>query len=176
MTTLTPHPELNHPGAHARPTPGLNGNAVRFLLAHRLGRLMTIDPLTGEPRVSSVHYVSDGQGGFMTLLPVSGDHAAAIRRGGRTMLSVQSHGDLPRALRANREGAADIWHVQADLDVELVDNTEAVRQILRRQVRSVLIDLPQHDKSDPLDRASETALAQLVGVRLRLIDVLVRTR
>ena len=174
METLTPPPtNARNPATEA--TPWLNGSAVRFLLAHRLGRLMTIDPLTNEPRVSAIHYISDAQGGFLTLLPADGDHAAAIRRGGRTLLSVQTPGDLPSSLRGGRQGADRIWHVQADLAVELTTDALAIRQILRAQVQSVLLDLPQHDKSDPLDRASDTALSELVGVRMRLIDVMART-
>ncbi|MHC4995051.1 MAG: hypothetical protein ACYTGQ_08365, partial [Planctomycetota bacterium] len=44
----------------------LDRHAVRFLLDHKLGRLVTEDPISREPAVTSVHYVADGDGSFLT--------------------------------------------------------------------------------------------------------------
>ncbi len=142
-----------------------SGRAVRFLRTQRLGRLITTDPVTGEPHVSPVHYVTDEQGGFVTLLPNDSLQLAAIREGGRSVLSVQSTHDVDAA-----------WHVQAVVEIRLTRDTETVRDILRRQIHAVLRDLPQEDKSDPLPRAGQSEVEELVGLRMRLIDVVLRER
>jgi hypothetical protein len=144
--------------------------AVRFLLDHRLGRLLTEDPISEEPFVTPVHYVSDGRGGFVTTLPADSPHIQAIRKGGLTLLSVSAHRAwLPRHLDNRELQPADrIWHVQADVTAEVIEDPAEFEEVLRKQIASVLDPLPQHDKTDPLPRAGRTALTQLVAVRLRI--------
>lgn len=168
-TTAATPPPVNEPDR-------ATGRAVRFLLAHRLGRLLTTDPITREPHVSPVHYVADDAGGFLTLLPANGAHARAIRAGGESVLSVQArHGHAPDPLRVHDSSGTDrVWHVQAAVEARIIDTPEGIRHVLRRQIGAVIRDLPQHDKSDPLLRAPGSVIGELVGVRLNLLDVILR--
>lgn len=150
--------------------------ALRFLLDHRLGRLVTTDPLTGEPHVTPVHYVPEilagGGGGaaFLTILPADAPQVAAIRRGGSTILSVPSRkAGLPAALLEGR--SSPVIHVQAQVQVELLQTLSDVEHVLRRQIASVLAPLPQEDKSDPVGRARQGELSKLVGLRLSVVDL-----
>lgn len=157
----------------------LDRAAVRFLLDHRLGRLLTDDPADGEPRVTPVHYVQGGDGDLLAHLPAGGGHAEAVRRGGRTLLSVRPADGILGGPPIDEDGlptASAIWHVQAEVDAELLEDPADVTEVLRRQIANVLEPLPQRDKSDPLQRAANSALRELVGVRLRLRSIKARLR
>lgn len=150
--------------------------AVRFLLAHRLGRLMTYDPITAEPQVTPVHYVFDRDGSMLTLLPADSPHVAALRHGHTTsLLSVRGE-QLPAPSLLADAATPAVWHVQAEVVTQLLEDTTDVRDILRRQITSVIADLPQHDKSDPTERAGASVLTRLVGVRMKLLSLRARTR
>lgn len=173
MTTLPETTERRH----GLPLP--DRAAVRFLLAHRLGRLMTQDRITAEPQVTPVHYVFDRDGSMLTLLPADSPHVAALRQSGDTsLLSVRGEQFPAPAVMidADDSGGGAVWHVQAKVMTELLEDTAAVRDILRRQINSVIADLPQHDKSDPTERAGASALSRLIGVRMKLLSLRARTR
>ena len=155
-------------------TPFLDRAAVRFLLNHHLGRLLSDDPATGEPHVSPVHYATDVDGALLTHLPIDSPHADAIRQGGRTMLSVRARHPEPVHEPTDEHGLPSenaLWQVQAELEPELIEDGPGLERVLRRQINAVLDPLPQRDKQDPLYRAARSALNQLVGVRLRPIKL-----
>jgi hypothetical protein len=147
----------------------LDRAALRFLLNHHLGRLVTEDPLTGEPHVSPVHYAADETGSLVTHLSAESPHANAIRRGGRTMLSVRARHPEPLRNPTDEHGlptADALWQVQAELEPELIQPGPELEQVLQRQINAVLDPLPQGDRQDPLYRAARSELDRLVGVRL----------
>lgn len=194
MTTLTTDLNTRH-AATSGGGPITDGQALRFLLAHRLGRLMTEDIITTEPHVTPVHYVFDQQGDIVTLLPAASAHAEALRRGA-TLSLLSVHGEtlaMPQDLAAGgAPGAPGSFAtrgapggilgpqgprgVQAEVEAELIEDLAGVRDILRRQITSVLHELPQRDKSDPVERAAASSLSRMVGVRLRLLRLHPRPR
>jgi len=138
--------------------------AIRFLHDHRLGRLITDDPSSGEPHVTPVHFVSDGGGGFVTHLPAGSAPAEAIARGGATWLSVQSD-----HVRLHGEASDDVslWHVQAQVEAELLSDEAAISDALARQL------------GEPIEAVSgggAVVVDHLVAARLRVISVSVRQR
>ena len=143
--------------------PLLDRQAVRFLFANRFGRLLTEDPITGEPQATPVHYVPEGAGNLLIYLPAAGEHAGAIRRGGDSLLSVESsRARVPRRLldTDGQPTAAAVWHVQADVDAEVLDDPEAVAHVLDRQTET------------SSDRRGDAPFPSgLVAVRLRLIEL-----
>lgn len=152
----------------------IDRHAVRFLMDHKLGRLISEDLTTGEPLVTSVHYVPDADGSLLTLIPADSDLADAIRLGTQGMLSVQSrhdHVDRDATDAFGTPNAAAIWHVQATAEMTLIKEEGAVRDILGRQIASILGGLEQGAEENPVDRIGRSALNQLVGVRLRFIAV-----
>lgn len=171
---------LDTPGLIA-PNPALfERQAMRFLLDRHLGRLLTESPDTGEAHVSPVHYVMDPlSGAFVTQLPAGSEHAAVLRQGGRSVLSVPTStvgvrgGD--RYDHAGLPTGAGIWHVQADVDIEVLDDPEAVRHVLRSQITDVFDGTGQSD-DDPTDRAPRAILSDLVALRMRPTAIWARTR
>ena len=174
MTTLIDTTETTQRTTHPLP----DRAAMRFLLSHRLGRLMNHDPITGEPQVTPVHYLFDRDGSLLTLLPADSAHADALRHGAAEgLLSVrgeQLHSPT-RCIDEVDSGGA-VWHVQAQVQTQLIDDPLVVRDVLRRQISSVLADLPQQDKSDPTDRAAPGTLSRLVAVRMKLLSLHARHR
>ena len=160
--------------------PGLvDRAAMRFVLDRRLGRLLGDDPRSGEPVVVPVHYVPDGHGGLLTTIPTSSGLARSIRENGRAVLSVTSHTTRPPLMINESDDVLDassIWHVQADVEGELLEESDEVREVLRRQIDAVLEPIPQADKSDPLTRAARTTFSKMVGVRLRVTGMRAQVR
>lgn len=155
----------------------LERQAVRFLLGHRLGRLMTADPDTHEPLVTPVHYVLDADGTLVTHLPADSAHVASIRRGGRSLLSVYArHAHIPAELRDD-DGvptAQAVRQVQADVRTTLIEDPAEVAEVLDRQVSSVLQTVGQRSEADAVSRVSQSVLAHLVAVRMEIESVHVR--
>ncbi len=157
----------------------IDRQAVRFLLDHHLGRLMTEDARLFEPYVSPVHYISDGTGGLLTVLPSSDPQLDAIGGGGVSVLSVPSNLKSKPDLyvRDSDEVTQDaIWHVQASVDVTLDTNPVAIQSVLRGQVHAVLERIAQEDGSDPASRADQSVLSELVAVRMVITGVSARLR
>ncbi len=71
---------------------------------------------------------------------------------------------------------AGIWHVQTEVEIEILDDPQAVRQVLRSQIVDVLDETGQDAADDPTDRAPATALDELVAVRMRPTAIWARTR
>jgi hypothetical protein len=174
MTTFANHNDLEPNPGH-EPPPLTSSQAMRFLLRHRLGRLVTENLISGDTHVTPIHYVLDDGGALLALLPAASEHALALRhRPTANLLSIG--GELPpEPHRLSIPGDESIWHVQADVEVDVVRDVDGVRAILAGQIHSVLADLPQADKSDPMPRATPSELATLIGVRLRITGVRVHT-
>jgi hypothetical protein len=174
MTTTAPFDTT----AHSETTALLSSLGLRFLLRHRLGRLVTEDLASGQTFITPVHYVMDPTGGLVTLLPAHSAHATALRLGPTaSILSV--YGEIPPNLDHIPGGSlasSPIWHVQAEVETELVSDLPGIRTILGQQIHAVLADLPQADKSDPLPRASPTDLAAMLGVRLVITGLRAHSR
>jgi hypothetical protein len=164
--------------AHSETTAMLSSLGLRFLLRHRLGRLVTEDLITGQTFITPVHYVMDPTGGLVTLLPADSAHAAALA-GGRTVSILSVHGEIPPNLdhiAGARSDASPVWHVQAEVETQVVSDLPGIRSILARQIHAVLADLPQADKSDPLHRASPSDLAAMLGLRLTITGLRAHSR
>jgi len=160
--------------------PGVReGRAVRFLIDHHLGRLMTECPKTGEAHIRPVHYVIDPlTGAFVTHLTAASDQVAAIRAGGRSVLSVPGErGRMGGDPALDADASGDVWHVQAAVDVEVVDDPLSVQHVLRTQITDMMDDLAdQADRSDPVDRVGRSVLDGLVGLRMWPTAVWARVR
>lgn len=164
------------------PSPALfERQAMRFLLDRHLGRLLSDNPDTGEAHVSPVHYVMDPlSGALVTQLPADSDHVAILRCGVRSILSVPASsigviaGD--RFDHAGLPTGAGIWHVQAEVEIEVLNDSNAVRHVLRSQIADVLDETGQDTAQDPTDRAPATVIDQLVAIRMRPTAIWARTR
>jgi hypothetical protein len=149
----------------------LNRQAIRFLFAHRMGRLMTDDPATGEPIVTPVRYVNDDRGAFVTHLPAGGAHARAIEQGGRTVLSVAApHRRLPTKLvdEYGQPTPQAIWHVQAEVEVERITTPAALEKLLNRHVATLA--------QTPIPLGGGDLQRELIGLRLHPIALTARLR
>jgi hypothetical protein len=165
------------PEASRSESPLANRQALRFVLDHRLGRLVSTDPISEEPHVTPIHYVPEMPGGgsgrgaaLLTILPADAPLLAAIRAGAPVMLSVPSRKSGLPPLLAD-EADVPVTHVQAEVAVELLHDPADIERVLRRQIASVLAPLPQEDKSDPLPRAGRGELVKLVGLRLSILNL-----
>ncbi|QNN25059.1 hypothetical protein HED60_23195 [Planctomycetales bacterium ZRK34] len=159
--------ETNPTNTNAR----LNRQAIRFLFTHRMGRLMTEDPITGEAIVTPVRYVNDDRGAFVTHLPAGGDHARAIERGGRTMLSVSApHRRLPEELidEHGQPTPEAIWHVQAEVEVERITTPQALEKLLNRHVATLA--------QAPIPIGGSDLQRDLIGLRLHPVALTARLR
>lgn len=154
----------------------LNRQAIRFLLDHRLGRVVTTDPGTGEMIVTPVRYVSDPNGAFITSLASGSRHAEAIRRGGRTMLSVAT----PHAARPHPSQWVDslgdptteaIWHVQAAVEVETITQRDELERLLSRYVATLSQTPVPLNVTGP---GAEASSGSLIGLRLHPVNLTAR--
>lgn len=177
MTTAPPVRNEYGPPPPSETPYSLDRQAMRFLIGHRLGRLLTLDPATDEPLVTPVHYVLDHDGALVTHLPRGSEHVEAIRRGGTSLLSVHAnHAYVPSELR-DADGLPTpqaVRQVQAEVTAELVEQEDRVADVLHRQISSVLETIGQESEADAAGRASRSALGQLVVVRMHIEQV--RTR
>ncbi|MEX2671378.1 MAG: FMN-binding negative transcriptional regulator [Phycisphaeraceae bacterium] len=184
MTTAQPlrkkpsaPPPINAVSREIDGEPALERQAVRFLIAHRLGRLMTFDPVTDEPWVTPVHYVLGSDGALVTHLPAGAEHVQAIRRGGASLLSVYTRNAyVPDQLRDDdgQPTARAVRQVQAEVDTRIIDSPDQVADVLRRQVASVLRAIGQESEGDEAARAPLSTLEQLVVVKMDIENVRVR--
>lgn len=176
MTTATPI-RRSDATPLVEPTPSYERQAMRFLLGHRLGRLMTIDPASGEPLVAGVHYVLDTDGALVTHLPADSEQVAAIGRGGASVLSVYArHAYVPSELR-DADGLPTpqaVRQVQVNVSARVIEGSDAVARVLHRQIAGVLETIGQATEADEISRARRSELEGLVVVRLAIESMKVR--
>ncbi len=121
----------------------MDRSAVRFLLGHRQGRLLTGDHVTGETWVSLVDYRFGRDGALVVELPSEGEQADAIRQGGYSVLNVTAepehlHGDV-----VDEHGlltAHAIAHLSARVEA-VIENDDAQTMVVRLHVQDVEVYL-----------------------------------
>ncbi len=114
----------------------IDRSAVRFLLAHQSGRLITGDPATGETWVSLVDYRFGPEGALIVAMPEDEAHAHALREGGPCALTVMADRSFGHGPVTDEDGLATpraIAHLTAHVEADVAPSgqSDAVRLYVR---------------------------------------------